>query len=279
MSSVAIFGAGDLGGAIALALARRSAFRRIELIDDNVAVAEGKALDIQQSGPIERFDTSLSATADVLAAAGASVIIVADQFGRGEWEGEGGLALLQKLARAGTKAPLVFAGPGQTALMETAARELRIPADRLVGTAGAAVVGAARSLVGIEVGGSGADVQLTVTGRPPAFVIAWSAATIGGSLVTDRVPAHRLLALSRSLASLWPPGPHAIAAATARVAEGLAFGSRRLEQAVTLLDGEFGLRGMAALMPLDLGDGRVLRRHMPSLSPQEKTGSGLFSAV
>jgi hypothetical protein len=42
-------------------------------------------------------------------------------------------------------------------------------------------------------------------------------------------------------------------------------------------DGELGRRGAAIMMPLELGSGRILRRITPSLSPQERTGSDLFS--
>jgi hypothetical protein len=46
---------------------------------------------------------------------------------------------------------------------------------------------------------------------------------------------------------------------------------------MTVLDGEFGLRGVAGMLPLELGNGRVLARTIPSLSPQERTAmvSGL----
>jgi malate dehydrogenase len=274
MSVVAILGAGPVGGAIAHALARRARFRDIRLVDAAGQVAAGKALDIQQSGPIEHFDTRLSGSADVLAATGAAVVILADTVGEGEWEGERGLGLVRQLARAGLDAPIVFAGAKQTWLMEASARELKVPVDRLAGTAAAAVVGAARALVAIEANGSSADVSLTVTGRPPGFVIAWSTATIAGAPVADRVPAHRLLAVEQALARLWPPGPQAIGAVTARVAEGLAFGSRQLHQALVVLDGEFGVRGVAAMLPLELGNGRILKRVVPTLSPQERTRTG-----
>ena len=279
VSSVAVLGAGDIGGAVASRLAARGKFRTIRLIDARDCVAAGKALDIQQTGPIDHSDTRLEGTADVLAAAGASVIVIADRFDAGEWQGDDGLTLIRRLAAAGTAAPFVFAGPSQTALMEAAARELRVPADRLVGTAASALVGAARSLIGLALDGAGDDVRVSVNGRPPSFVLGWSAATVAGSLVSDRLPAHRLLAIGRSLQGLWPPGPSAIAAATARVVEALAFGSRRLETALTVLDGlstsleagEFGARHRSALLPLALDRGRVQRRVMPTLSRQELT--------
>jgi malate dehydrogenase len=271
MSGVAILGAGELGGAIAHALAGRGWVREITLVDDAADVATGKALDILQTGPIDRLDVRVGAAGDLLSAAGASVIVLADAVGSGEWRDDRGLALVDRLVRAGTAAAFVFAGPNQTTLMRAAARELGVAADRMVGTAPAAVVSTVRALVGLETGGAGAGVSVTVGGRPPTFVVAWSSATTSGSLVTDRVPAHRLLAVGQSLKRFWPPSARAIAAPTTRVIEAFVRGSRDLHQALTILDGDFGSRGGVAMMPLSIGPGRVLARVMPSLSPQERT--------
>jgi malate dehydrogenase len=277
MSLAVILGAGHLGAAIAHKLAERESFREIRLIDAHASVAAGKALDLRQTGPIARFDTKLSGTDDVLAAVGADVVIVADQVDGDEWRDDAGLVLLRRLVSAGAVGPFVFAGPRQFWLMEKASAELRVPGDRIVGTAASALVGRAAALVALELNGSAADVQLAVAGRPPACVVGWSSATVGGSLITGRVAAHRLLAISDALRQLWPPGPQAIGAATAPVAEALAGRSRRVHHATTILDGEFGARGVAAMLPLTLGQGRVLGRHLPSFSPQELTavGSGL----
>ncbi|HKV99669.1 MAG TPA: hypothetical protein VJN96_07590 [Vicinamibacterales bacterium] len=275
MSSVAIVGAGPIGSATAQRLAERARFRAIRFIDTSVNVAAGKALDLRQSGPIAGVDVDLTATGDLLGAAGADVIVIADAIDGGEIQGESGLALVGQIARAGSTAPIVFAGPRQIALMETVAREVKVSIDRLIGSAAAAIPGAIRTMVGVELGRSGVDVDVTVVGRPPALVIGWTSATVGGSLLTSHVGAHRLRAISDAVGRLWPPGPQAIGAATARIAEALAFGSRRVHQAMAVGDGELGARGVAVLMPLELGAGRILRRITPSLSPQEKTGSDL----
>jgi malate dehydrogenase len=277
MPVIAIVGAGPIGAAIAHRLAERARFREICLVDENVAVASGKALDIRQSGPIGRFDVNLAAAADLLAAAGAEVIVLADAASGAEWDADSGLPLLSRLARSGTSAPIVCAGPSHQKLMERAHAELKIPADRLIGSAASAQVGAARALVSIELGASGADVHIGVVGRPPAFTIGWSAATVAGSLLSDRLAAHRMIAIGDALARLWPPGPQSIGAATSPIVEALAHGSGRLHYATTILDGSFGPRGEAAMLPLELGQGRVLRRAVPSLSPRERTGTGLFS--
>ena len=90
-------------------------------------------------------------------------------------------------------------------------------------------------------------------------------------LVGDRAAPHQLLALSASLARLWPPGPETIASATAPIVEALLSGSRRLHHAATVIDGELGARGKAVLLPLEIGVGGIVRHVMPSLSAQERT--------
>jgi malate dehydrogenase len=269
VSIVAILGAGPVGAATAARLAERAHVREVRLVDASVAVAAGKTLDIRQAGPVLGFDTVVSAEADILSAAGATVIVLADSIEGGEWTGDRGRMVLEQIVRAGSQAPIVFAGPEQAPLMEAAYRDLRIPAHRLVASAPAALVSAVRALAGMEM--NVASVDVTVVGRPPTFVIGWSAAAAGGSLVTDRVAAHRLLAISASMKKLWPSGPHAIGSATAEIVEALIQGRRRAISALTILDGELGARGAAVLLPLDLGRLRVLGHTLPSLSPQERT--------
>lgn len=271
MSTVAILGAGPIGAGIAHTLARRARVRDVRLIDAAAAVAAGKALDIRQTGPVEGYDTRLSGIGNPLSAVGADVIVIADAHADGEWEGDKGLALIRQLVAAGASGPFVFAGTRQTWLMEAAVRELGVSADRIVGTAAAAMIAAASALAALEINGSGADVSLTVAGKPPAVTVAWSSAVAGGSLLTGRIPAHRLLAISQQLKVLWPAGPYAIATATAPVVEGLISGTRRDTPGVTILAGEFDQRGVACLLPLTLGNGRILSRIVPSLSPQERT--------
>ena len=269
MRSAAIIGAGPLGSAIAHRLAERERVADVRLLDEAGSIAAGKALDIRQAGPVDGYDTAVTGSTDLLSASTADVIVFADAVSDGEWEGERGLALVQRLIRAGSTSAMVFAGPRQTWLMEAAAREARVPIDRLAGTAAASLTNTVAALVHIETGLAGASV--TVSGRPPYFVVAWSTATVGGRMVSDVVPAHRLLAMSQSLTKLWPPGPQAIAGPTALAVEGFVSGSRGPLTLAVIADGEYGARGVAALLPVELGDKRVLRRALPSQSPQERT--------
>jgi malate dehydrogenase len=269
VSLIAIIGAGPIGSTVAHRLAQRTRVNTIRMIDAAGAVAAGKALDIRQAGPIEHFDAIVESDDDVRAAASADVIVVADEVTDGEWQGDKGLAMLRQLVNAGMTAPMVFAGASQSWLMERAYRELKVPANRLIGSAASAVASAVQAIAGLELGMAAFDVP--VVGRWPGFVVGWSSAASQGILLTDRVPAHRLAAISAAVPKLWPPKPYAIGAATAPIVEALVSGSRGYHHAATVIDGQYGARGVTAMLPLQLGRGRVLNYSLPSLSPQERT--------
>src|SRR5574341_2537612 len=156
MRSVAILGAGEIGGAVARALAEREVARTICLVDAAAQVASGKALDIAQSGPVDGWDTRLTSTFDTGAVASADVVVVADRHGPdGEWTGEPALEMLRRHLGA-ISCPIVFAGPRQHTLMALATGELGLSRTRLVGTAPEALTAAARALAALAAGTSAA---------------------------------------------------------------------------------------------------------------------------
>ena len=67
MASIAIIGAGALGGAVAQALASRDNVRRVLMVDTAAGVAAGKALDLQQSGAVSGSHVRLEGTDDLRA--------------------------------------------------------------------------------------------------------------------------------------------------------------------------------------------------------------------
>ena len=155
MSFIAIVGAGAIGGALAQRLAARGRVREVRLIDDQGGVAQGKALDIQQSGAVDGFTTRLSAASAIGAAAGAAAVVIADaSAGDTEHTGEAGLALVKRLAALESRAPLIFAGNTQRSLIVRAATELHVPRQRLIGSAPAALESAVRALAALDADGS-----------------------------------------------------------------------------------------------------------------------------
>lgn len=267
MSFIAIIGAGPLGGATAHKLASRSRVAEVRLIDPAESLARGKALDIQQAGPVENFSTALTAHGSILAAAGAQTIIIADEATGTEHSGEPGLSLVRQLEASGVTAPLVFAGASQRPLIGLASRELHVDARRLVGSAPHALASALRAMSAVVLDASAVEISLDVFGVPPRHaVIAWHEGTISGQPLTAVMGAHEIAALSSRVSGLWPPGPYALASAAARVAEALCLGSRRRYSCFV----DAG-RGRIAAMPVELRPGGIKRIIEPSLSSVERT--------
>jgi malate dehydrogenase len=271
MSFIAILGAGALGGTLAHRLAARGRIGEVRLIDAQPAVAQGKALDIQQSGGVEGFAVRLTSAAAIEAAAGADAIVVADAAaGDEEHSGEAGLAMLRRLTAIEATAPLIFAGAQQRLLLARAATELHVEQRRLVGSAPGALESAVRALAALEADSTGVEVQVRVVGVPPdAAVVAWEEATAFGQPLGAVLAPHRIAAIAARLPRLWPPGPIVLAAAAARVAEALVNGSRRRFSCFVAIAEGSTTRVLA--MPVELGRGGIVRVLRPALTRQEQT--------
>ena len=283
MATVCVIGAGELGGAVAHALAGGERVRRVMLIDSAATVAAGKALDMQQSGAVVGFHTQISGSDDFTRVAGCAVCILADRAGqpRGEWSGDEGLALIARLNGYLGGTPVVFAGTSQTPLLLAASREAGIGRERLVGSAPEAFAAAATAIVALEARCSPGEVMLAVLGAPPSsregaaasaagFVVPWSEASIGGYALERVLTQVQLTRLEHRLARLWPPGPYALGLAAARVAEAIVMSSRRTFNVLSVLGGEFGVRGRVGSLPAWLSPRGIAHVRVPTLNPRER---------
>ena len=266
MREIAIVGAGELGGATAYALARRNAATTVRLIDERQDVAEGKALDIAQSAPLNGFATALAGSADIATAGGSEIVILADGAGGGEWQGDEGLKLVERINRFAPAAIILCAGASQREVVEAGARNPRIGRERILGTAPEALAAAARALVALAVDGSARDVALSVLGIPPArLVIPWNDATNAGLAVTRLIGEPTRRQLDGRIAGLWPPGPYALAAAASKAVEAIGGRSRAILSCFVAADDSTGRRMRAAALPARLGSGGVERIVLPTL--------------
>jgi hypothetical protein len=229
MATVAILGAGPLGGSAAFALASAGACRRIVIVDEAGDVAAGKALDVAQAGPLTRSDTRLSGADRIEEVAGADLVVVADRAGGGgEWQGEAGLAQIARLVQVSPGALIVLAGASQAWLAERAVIELGVALRRVVGSAPLALEGACRTLVALAAGSSPIDVALGVVGRPPrTWLPVWEQATVAARPLEQLLDAPAVRALEARCRVLWPPDVQALASAAAAVVKAWLSRSRR----------------------------------------------------
>jgi malate dehydrogenase len=267
VSTIAVIGAGPVGGALAQKLASRQGVSLVTLIDPQASVAQGKALDILQSSGVEGFTTRVIGADVLTAAAGADAIVLADLAAAGEISGEGGLSLLRPLVRVEQSAPIVFAGGSQRELMARASSELRVPARRLIGSAPLALESSVIAVVAALLDASPSDLSIGIAGVPPRdAVIGWDAATAFHQPIAAVLAPHHMAAVSGRVPALWPPAPYTLASAATRVAEAAALGSRRRYTCFALVSG-----GAVAAVPVVISRGGVDRVLEPALSRHERT--------
>jgi malate dehydrogenase len=272
MSIVAIIGAGPVGATLAHVLARRARVGEVRLIDPEGRIAEGKALDIQQSSPVEQWNTRVTAATSIAAAAGADAIVLADLMKSGEISGESGLSLVRELTRLETASPLLFAGGTQRDLMSLTVGELHVKPSRVAGSAPLALESAVRALTAALLDASAVDVSIGVAGVPPRdAVIGWDAATAFNQPLAAVLAPHHLASLSSRLGALWPPAPYALGSAGARVAEALAAGARRRYTCFAAIDVTGAGRHLIAAVPVELVKGGIGKTLQPALSRHERT--------
>jgi malate dehydrogenase len=274
VSTVAILGAGDIGGALARELAALDVVSRIVIVDDLAGVAAGKALDVAQSGPVDRYHTTLSGTNDVAAAVGAKAIVIADSAGSSgplEWADDAGLALLKRIAGLNQAAFVLCAGAKQAAIIEKGVNELGLSRMRLLGSAPEALRSAVIAITAAEAQASPSDISLSVLGRASGNVIVpWDEASIAGRCATNVLNAAQLARLDARIARLWPPGPYALGTAAARLLRTALTRSPRIHAAQVAVTRDEGLPGRSAMMPVTLNPSGISALVPPSLSSRDR---------
>jgi malate dehydrogenase len=273
MLTVSIIGAGDLGGAVAQTLAERDRINRILLVDVVGSVAAGKALDIQQMGPIHGFRTRLEGTDDATRVTGSAACVVADRHGKtsAEWQADEGISMLRSLAPYLGGAPIVFAGAMQADLLSSLVRDLGIPERRAIGSSPEAFRSAVTAIVAMEARCSPREVSLTVLGRPGRFVVPWSEASVGGYALEQVFSQVQLTRIAARAATLWPPGTLTLGLAAARVTEALVESSRQSYSVLTMLRGEFGVKDRIGTLPVMLSPSGIEHTKVPTLNTRERT--------
>ena len=271
MDRVVVVGAGELGGLVAHALARRHVAQEICVIDDNGRAAQGKALDIMQSAPVEGFSSTVVGSSDIGLVGGATVVVIADAMGGPEFQSDAGLALVKRIRDFAPKSMVVGAGAAHRDLVDRAVRELHVPRDRFVGSAPEALVSGVRGLVAAHLRASPRDVALTVLGVPPEHVIvAWEDAVVGGFAFSRLVSEPERRRIEASLGRLWPPGPYALAAAAAKVLETMLGRSERVVTCFVAPDDREKHRTRTAALPVRLGRAGLVDVVLPELDGRDR---------
>ena len=292
-----VVGAGFYGSTTALRLAEYDIFEKVVLTDVRDGWAEGLALDLNQSRPIEGFETAVVGKTTTVEGEGYEVIagsdIVVVTAGLPRKPGMSRMDLLgvnggivrgvaENVARHAPDAVVIVVSNPLDEMTTLAQLASGFPHQRVIGQAGmldtarfsffvaeklAVPVGAVKTLTL----GSHGDTMVpvpsacTVNGQPLASLL--DAATIEELVIRTRNGGAEVVGLLKTGSAYYAPS-----AAAARMARAVAEDSGAVMPVCAWVDGEYGISGVYLGVEAELGKGGVRKVVERDLTETELTG-------
>jgi malate dehydrogenase len=284
---VTVVGAGNTGATCAEVLARRD-YADVVLTDIKEGLPQGKALDIDQMGPILGFEPSITGTNGYEETAGSDVVVITAGLPRQPGMSRDDLVTKNEAIVRSVTEQAVAQSPGAVlivlsnpldAMCQVAKSASGLPKERVFGQAGILDTARFRTFVAWETGASVKDVQaLVLGGHGDQMVPIVSATTVGGVPVTKLVSEKRIQALVERTAvgggeivkllgtSAW----YAPGAACAQMVDAVLLDEKRVLPVTAYLEGEYGIDGLYMGVPVKLGAGGIEEIVELDLSEEEQ---------
>jgi malate dehydrogenase len=171
-AKISIIGAGNVGASCALWAASKE-LGDIVLIDINEGVAKGKALDLAECAPIERFDANITGGKDYALIKDSEVVVITAGMPRKPGMSRDDLIgvnvkivreVSQNVARHAPNAVVIIVSNPLDAMVYTAWKATGFPTHRILGQAGALDVARFRTFLAMELGCSVEDITALLLG-------------------------------------------------------------------------------------------------------------------
>jgi malate dehydrogenase len=287
-AKIAIIGAGNVGATCAHWAAARE-MGDIVLVDIVEGMPQGKALDLFQASPVERFDANITGTNDYEDTADSDVIIITSGLPRKPGMSRDDLlaknvAIVKSVTeQAAAKSPdaiLIVVSNPLDAMVYTAWKTSGFPPQRVMGQAGILDTARYRAFIAMELDCSVEDINaLLLGGHGDDMVPLPSYTSVAGIPVTNLIPRDRLDAIVErtrkgggEIVNLLRTGSayYAPAAASVQMAEAIIRDKRRIVPCAAYCDAEYGIGGYFVGVPAMLGRNGVEKVIEVPLSDEEK---------
>jgi malate dehydrogenase len=288
---ISVIGAGFYGSTTAQRLAEYDIFDSVALVDIIEGKPQGIALDLNQSRPIEGFETVLLGSNDYDVTEGSDIVVITAGLPRKP--GMSRMDLLEtnakivrevteKVVAGSPNAVLIVVSNPLDEMTALAAEVAGLPRGRVFGQAGMLDTARFSFFVAEELGVPVGSVRtLTLGSHGDTMVPVPSACTVDGKPLADLLPAERIEALvertrngGAEVVALLKTGSayYAPSAAAARMARAVAEDSDAVMPVCTWVDGEYGISGVYLGVEAVIGAGGVKRVVERDLTPSEKDG-------
>ncbi|MFA6169863.1 MAG: malate dehydrogenase [Candidatus Margulisiibacteriota bacterium] len=286
---ITIIGAGNVGAQCAYKLAQRD-FADLVLLDIVEGIPQGKALDMTQSGSIERFTTKITGTNNYADIKGSQVVVMTAGLARKPGMSRDDLIHKNAEIVAGVVKQVAQHAPQAVLLMVTnpldvmtyhALKVSGLPASRVLGMAPlldaarmqsfiAELANAPVTEVYAEVMGSHGDLMVpvprlsTVKGKPITEL--FSPEQVASLVKRTTDGGAEIVALLKTGSAYYAPGT-----AAARMAEAIVRDTKEIINSCCLLSGEYGISDVCLGVPARLGKNGIEEIVTLKLTDEELT--------
>ena len=285
---VTIVGSGNVGATTAHWIVDKE-LADVVLIDIIDGVPQGKALDLQQSGPVEGFDSRLVGTNDYRDSADSDIVVITAGLPRKPGMSRDDLLMknyeivkgvTEQVVKVSPQCILIVVSNPLDAMVQTAYRISGFPRNRVIGMAGILDSARFRTFIAQELSVSVENVHAFVLGgHGDTMVPLPRYSTVAGIPITELLPRERIDALVQRTANggaeivgLLKTGSayYAPSAAVTEMVEAIFKDKRKILPCAAYLEGEYGVDGLFVGVPVKLGRNGIEEIVQIDLRPEEE---------
>ena len=269
---VTVVGAGNVGATCANVLAHNEVANEIVLLDIKDGFAEGKALDIWETSPINLYDSRVvGSTNDYAATAGSDVVVITSGLPRKPGMSRNDLiatnagivkTVTEQVVKFSPEAKIVIVSNPLDVMTYQAFLTAGKASNEVFGMAGVLDTARYRSFLAMELNVSPKDIQAVLMGgHGDTMVPLPRYTTVGGIPVTELIEEDKLNAIvdrtktggGEIVKLLGTSAWYAPGAAAAQMVEAIVKDQKRVLPVCAWLDGEYGMEGIYLGVPVILG--------------------------
>src|SRR5438876_4446379 len=268
---VTVVGAGNVGATTAQRLLERD-YAEIVLVDIVEGLPQGKALDLNQAGPVVGYEPSITGANNYEQTSGSDIVVITSGLPRKPGMSRDDLLSANKdivaevtreVAQRSPDSIIIVVTNPLDAMCHVALDVSTFPRQRVVGMAGILDSARFRTFLAWELGASARDVTgFVLGGHGDTMVPVTSYTNVAGIPITQRIDQKRLQDIVQrtrdggaEVVKLLKAGSayHAPAAAVAEMIDSIILDQKRVLPCAAYCDGEFGIEGLFVGVPDKLG--------------------------
>ena len=286
---VTVVGSGNVGANCAVRIADKE-LADVVLVDVVEGVPQGKGLDILEAGPVEGYDVLVTGSNGYEATANSDIVVITAGFPRKPGMSRDDLLLANyEVVRTATEqavkyspnAILILVTNPLDAMCWTAFQVSKFSKNRVVGMAGVLDTARYRTFIAQELGVSVENITaLVLGGHGDTMVPIVRLTTVGGiplTELTDQATIDRLVQRTRDggaeIVKYLKTGSayYAPSAATVEMVESILKDKKKVLPCAAYLEGEYGINGLFAGVPVKLGANGIEQVYQLKLQPDEQS--------